>query len=515
MLLALVVAVTAVALGLSLGLFPVASRRALGPLRTLAFAAVIAVAVLHLLPEAFAHLGVVGLLVFVVGLAIPRWAARVRSASHQTELGLELGFWGLVAHHVGDGLALGVYARLDEHTGHSHLDVLLALVLHTVPLVAVVSAGYARARGTRHAVNRSAALALASAVGIALAGSVPHDLVEDVQAWIAAGVAGLLLHALSHDLGENLPKNHLERSIDFAAAVAGLGIGWLGANLDSHHGSHVSSLGDSLARVAQAAALPLSLGLTLGALVATFAGNLHRSQLYSATEPAQGATLGPEAFLLSLVHFGWLFAAAVQVLTLLPVLSLRPALPAVRRDPAPTSEEPPARARFLERLDELAPWALAGVAAATLVDAALPEGSLASLSPASAMLLALCLVLGLPLHAMLAPVVAAALVSKGFFAGAALACCVVGPFVLRRPEVRSVLPLLTAIAGAALVGSFVELAPLTVDPRLSRLVLLALVAVLLTRIYRRGLRGWLLVMGTCAAHGPHTPLLREASEQRA
>ena len=73
MVLALVVATLAVALGLALGLAPVARRKALGPLRTMALSAVVGVVALHLLPEALSALGLYGLLLFGLALAAPRW----------------------------------------------------------------------------------------------------------------------------------------------------------------------------------------------------------------------------------------------------------------------------------------------------------------------------------------------------------------------------------------------------------------------------------------------------------
>ena len=193
-------------------------------------------------------MGALGLVVFAAGLALPRWLSALRGPhQHRSpgELGLDLGFVGLLAHHLGDGLALGAYSRGGSAHGHAHTDVLLALVLHTVPLVAVVAAGYARARGVRVAVTRSLALSLASVVGVLCSHLVPSAIVDSATAWIAAGVSGLLLHGLAHDLGRDLPRAPLGRSMDLAMALLGIAVGVYGARLGEHAGGHVGDAGQA------------------------------------------------------------------------------------------------------------------------------------------------------------------------------------------------------------------------------------------------------------------------------
>ena len=67
------VAVAAVALGLLLGLLPSGRSRWVGPLRTLALAAALTVVLTHLLPEAFAELGLPALVLFAATVAVPAW----------------------------------------------------------------------------------------------------------------------------------------------------------------------------------------------------------------------------------------------------------------------------------------------------------------------------------------------------------------------------------------------------------------------------------------------------------
>lgn len=542
MILALVVAIGAVALGLGVGLFPMARRRALGPLRTLALAAVIGVAVFHLLPEALATLGVWGALVFALGLALPRWASRLRDvhahgaepSSHaadahtpaQTDapasrhvhasarrLGLELGFWGLLVHHVGDGLALGVYSRLD-HAGeaHGHLDVLLALVLHTVPLVAVVSAGYARISGTRHAISRSAGLALASVVGIVAAGLVPHELVELVQAWIAAAVAGLLLHSMSHDLTEDLPHDTWGRVVDLAAAALGLTIGWIGANLDSHLPSHASPrFTDDLWRFAQHAALPLLVGLGLGSLLALSPARARRSRLLAGALPGAGAVLGPEALALSLVCFGWRFALVAYALGVACVLLASSPFANATNDAtdAPRSLV----THFIDRSDASCPWAFIGVAAAAVLATALPDRALAPLGHTGGTLLAFLTALGLPFHAVLAPLVATGLVGKGLLPGAVLVLVVLGPLLLRRRRLRVSWLAAPLILGVALVvGPVLPLQPWASNRHLASAALALLVLLVLLRAYQRGFRGWLSPLVPSCSEAAHTAPYHRSTE---
>jgi hypothetical protein len=70
-LLASAIAVGAVGLGLALGLLPAGRARVAGPLRTFALSAALTVVLLHLLPEAFAELGTVALLLFAATSVFP------------------------------------------------------------------------------------------------------------------------------------------------------------------------------------------------------------------------------------------------------------------------------------------------------------------------------------------------------------------------------------------------------------------------------------------------------------
>lgn len=489
MFLAVVIATVAVLLGLLLGLAPAASRRALGPLRTLALTAVLGVVALHLLPEALRDLGALGLLVFALGLAIPRWLGALRGphdhAAHSA-LGLDLGFFGLVLHHVGDGLALGAYSRSSAVHGHRHSDVLLALVLHTVPLVAVVAAGYARTRGVRAAVLRSASLALASIVGVLCSHLVPAAVVDSTTAWIAAGVSGLLLHGLAHDMGLDLPRATAGRTFDLCMALLGAGVGIFGAKL----GAHADAAAEARLRLALTTELdrvsvPLACGLALGALV-----GLARSPkvlsvlgLYrDAAKPTHGGVLAPEAFLLTLSHFGF------------PLAILRDLLSAIGfalRGSSEADAPVEVRASAFERVDVIVPWAALGVLVSAVIRASVPDLAL-DVSLWLAVPAAIAFALSVKVHAAAAPSLAFALAERGLPLPAALVALVLMPFALDPRNPKHALLVALAAGIALLLGEHMPHTPLVIDSNTAIIAAASIGALLLARAYELGFRGLLL-----------------------
>lgn len=507
MLLAVVIASVAVLLGLLLGLAPAASRRALGPLRTLAFTAVIGVVGLHLLPEALRDLGAVGLLVFAVGLGLPRWLGALRSKHGHDHpaaggLGLDLGFLGLVAHHVGDGLALGAYSRTSATHAHPHGDVLLALVLHTVPLVAVVAAGYARTRGARTAVTRSAWLAAASIVGVLLSNLVPESIGESATAWIAAGVSGLLLHGLAHDLGLDLPRATSGKVFDLTMALLGAAVGILGAKL----GAHADPATEARLRLAlltelDRVSVPLVCGLALGALVAlgrspqvTALLGLYRA----ASRPERGGVLTPEAFLLTLSHFGFPIALLRDGISAIGFALRGPSAgteaaqaeeEAERSEEAHASSELPSAA--FARVDVVVPWAAFGVLVSAVIRASVPDFALES--PLwLALPVTILLTLSVKVHAVAAPSLAYALADRGLPLPAALVALVLMPFALDLRNGKQALFILIPVAFALAFGDSLPHAPLAIDSRLALIAASCVGALLLARSFTLGFRGVLL-----------------------
>jgi ZIP family zinc transporter len=506
--LAVAIATFAVLLGLLLGLAPAASRRALGPLRTLALTAVIGVVALHLLPEALRDLGAIGLVVFAGGLSLPRWLSLLRGPhSHRTsgELGLDLGFLGLLVHHLGDGLALGAYSRPDPASGsshsHPHTDVLLALVLHTVPLVAVVAAGYARARGVRSAVSRCALLALASVVGVLGSHSVPAAIVGSATAWIAAGVSGLLLHGLAHDLGRDLPRAPLGRSLDLAMAVLGIAVGVFGAKL----GAHADPAGEARLRLAivtelDRTALPLAAGLVLGAAL-TLSRNPKLLGGYARAATAnRGGVLTPEAFLLTLSHFGFLLALLRDLLSAIG-LSLRgaPGDGVAAAEGAEESPEPasagaalhPVSAGLFERVDVIVPWAALGLLVSAVIRASVPDFAL-ECPLWVALLAAVAFALSVRLHAVAAPSLAFALADRGLPLAAALVVLILSPFALDLRKAKHWLFIAIPSVLALLFADRVPRNLLMADSEVATVAAACIGVVLLMRAYQLGFRGLLL-----------------------
>jgi hypothetical protein len=273
---AVLIAVLAVALGAALTLVSASSPRVLGPLRTFATFAALAVVIAHLLPESFDALGVRAMAAFVVALIAPgmlhRLGERVDAAGRRshapggTRLGLEVSYAGLVAHHVGDGAGIGAYATMPGGPA-AQLDVIIALVAHTMPLVAVIALAYEAAFGMRAAALRIVGLALASVVGVVLTAVVPVEGIEAVHAWVAAIASGLLLHVVTHDLTSDPPTTLGERSVELLAVAAGVGVAALGARAEGFAEPFPPPFQERAYELLLKAALPLCAGLAMTLLV--------------------------------------------------------------------------------------------------------------------------------------------------------------------------------------------------------------------------------------------------------
>jgi len=196
MLSSLLFALTPVVLGAALAFLPGASR-SLGPLRWVALIAAGVVVFVEMLPEAWEVLGVPSLALFLAGLLVPagleRLAMRV-SVQRGEGVGLELAGVGLSLHQLADGLQVGA-AGVSEVGGPG---LVLAIAAHTAPLIAVAVLGFVEHSGRGGALFRAGLLALATAVGVAVGHSGAAELSETMTACLEAGLAGLLLHVLTH-----------------------------------------------------------------------------------------------------------------------------------------------------------------------------------------------------------------------------------------------------------------------------------------------------------------------------
>ena len=358
MLFAVLVAVLSVLLGAALSFVPATSRGLLGYMRTFATLAAVAVVVTHLLPEALRELGPLSMLLFLVGWFAPALAHFIgqRSTSGRAQHAvLEAGYWGLVVHHVADGIGLGAYTRLPAEQG-SHLDVIVALAAHTVPLIAVVALAYRVTFGARAAVLRSLGLALASVIGIGLSSLVAPATMDRFAPVIAAVAAGLLLHVVTHDLTDDPALTPLARTLDVLVAALGVAVSLLG----------VWHSREPATRAFVARLVELSEGTSLVILVALLAAAFslrlpdRHSKWARALQPA--GVLGAESVLLSIALFGFV-AAVVRLLVTAGALAAF-ALDAPSddaHDAHDASRETHWRARASHALESSGPWLVLGL----------------------------------------------------------------------------------------------------------------------------------------------------------
>jgi hypothetical protein len=215
-LLPLTVAVVSVALGAGVGL---ASRGPVPGIQTFAVVSALVVVVGQLLPDATAGWGALGLLPFLAGVALPSVLERVSGRVGRDALWLPFG--ALLLHKIGDGLGLGAYGGA-AHADHHHWDLLLALAAHTVPLTAVMVL-LLRRRSLGAALVGASALALASALGVALPHLFHPETLDLLEPGLAGLVAGLLLHVLLH-LVPTRSETPLARAAEVLAMLAGLAL---------------------------------------------------------------------------------------------------------------------------------------------------------------------------------------------------------------------------------------------------------------------------------------------------
>jgi hypothetical protein len=485
------VAVAAVTLGLFLGLLPTGRARLAGPLRSFALAAALTVVVTHLLPEAFVELGAPALFVFAAATAVSAWArvvGRLAGGGEHSHAGLKAGYAGLVVHHVGDGLGLGAYGAATGE-GHAHTDVLLALAVHTVPLVAVVSFAFRASGGTRSAVLASSGLAAASVLGVGLSGLVPSDLTHSLNGWIAAAVAGLLVHVVTHDLARDLPETHGARLLDLAAVALGVGVSLLGGEeeLVGLRAILLQTLTRDLVAVAPGIVVALVVALLLGRVSHPLAVRW----LSPLPTPAFGLDGVACAVALGGGRFGLLFGVGLLLVT---------RAVALRADP----KQLVASARHhahgpLAPATELLPWLGAGVLVAGLVRM-LPLGALADLSRVSGLAIVLFVALPSRMAACTAVLVAVALYERGLAPGVALAFALVAAAKatshLRTDRHPSRGRALWALVATALVGIGVGATPTaslaatsSLPPALGFAALALLATFALVIVYLRGFRG--------------------------
>lgn len=494
----------------------------LGLLRTFAATAAGAVVLTHLLPDALGSVGLWGGAAFLVGLLAPlalhplteRLTAG-QSGLSPRRLALQAGFLGLVVHHVGDGLGIGAYAALPGGVP-AHLDVILALIAHTVPLVAVVTLAYRTEYDARIALRRAGALAAASAVGVVGSFAVPAAALSSAAGWIGALVSGVLLHVVTHDWLEDLPRTEAAKLADAAAAALGLSLLALGGHEPGHE--HASrELSDLVLKVAQQSAPFLLVGLALSFLLGDrVAGELDRlgRSLPILLSRRLGFALGAEGLALGLATYGvgWTLAAALAT-SAVPIVAGTVAMLAIaiagedaaKRTAARLLESPPPAPDRFRRFDRATAIWVVAVALAAVFTLSLPDGALYAtlggpLELVVSALLGSLLGTGGP-----SVVAAAALTEKGLSPGAALLAVTLssalGVKLLlelgRLLGARGLAPVwiwLVCLTGAIGIGinQAAPIAhPLHFPAALGRLALAVLLALIALRAERVGARRWL------------------------
>jgi ZIP family zinc transporter len=233
LLLGLIILAVAVALGGLAALFREPARWAMSAISTFAVVAAASIALLHLLPEAIAAAGWGALAAAFVGAFGPIALERMIPSQHGHEApttALAMGYAAVVAHQASEGAALASLAE----TGALSVGIVLAIAAHTVPLAMVVAIRVLEARGEgarghkRAIVLALAGVAAATAVGAAAGSVLGGERLVAVQPWLLAAVAGLLLHALSHDALAAPSFSVKARAADMLAGWAGLSLAVLG-----------------------------------------------------------------------------------------------------------------------------------------------------------------------------------------------------------------------------------------------------------------------------------------------
>ncbi len=196
------IVVVSVAMGAALGLVARGRGRLFDAVRTFAIVSSIAVVIGNLIPHAISQAGPQVLLAAAAAFLAPWLIERLGNEDpehdHSSTMGLELSYWGLMLHKLGDGFAIGAFTGA-AHQDHHHADVLTAVAVHSVPVTALMTLAFAAAHGPRSGIRRAGGLALAAIVGVLVAQWLTPGGWVRGEAWIEALVGGLLLHVVTHD----------------------------------------------------------------------------------------------------------------------------------------------------------------------------------------------------------------------------------------------------------------------------------------------------------------------------
>jgi len=223
--------VASVAAGAVLGLVAPGRGRWLDAVRTFAVVSAVAVVVGRLIPDAIVGAGPAVLLVVAVAFVAPWLIERAGNEDpehdHSSTKGLELSYWGLLLHKLGDGVALGSFTG-DAHAGHHHGDVLTAIAVHSVPVTALITLAFTAAHGRKSGIRRAVGLAVVGSLGVVLAQQTSLGNWTRGEPWIEAAVGGLLLHVVTHDWAHEHERPALPGWPQVLAIAAGVSVLLLG-----------------------------------------------------------------------------------------------------------------------------------------------------------------------------------------------------------------------------------------------------------------------------------------------
>ena len=225
------IVVGSVAAGAVLGLFAPGRGRWLDAVRTFAVVSAVAVVVGRLIPDAMSAAGPPVLLAVAAAFLAPwlveRAAHEDPEHDHSSTKGLELSYWGLMLHKLGDGLALGSFTG-EAHAGHHHGDTLTAIAVHSVPVTALITMAFTAAHGPASGIRRAIGLAVVGSIGVVIAQQTSLGGWTRGEPWIEAIVSGLLLHVVTHDWAHEHERPALPGWPQVIAIAAGIGVLLLG-----------------------------------------------------------------------------------------------------------------------------------------------------------------------------------------------------------------------------------------------------------------------------------------------